>query len=124
MDVAAWVAVGLIFVITVFQLALALGVPAGAAAWGGRYPGVLPGRLRVASAFVAIFFYPAVAFGILGSAGVFDDPSLNAVGMWILTGLFALSALANFTSRSKVERIWGPVALVIAVCCAIIALGL
>jgi hypothetical protein len=44
--------------------------------------------------------------------------------LWILTGLFALGALANFASQSKIERIWGPVALALAVCCAILAIGL
>jgi hypothetical protein len=43
--------------------------------------------------------------------------------MWALTGFFALGAVANFASRSPIERIWGPVALGIAVCCGIVALG-
>jgi hypothetical protein len=30
-------------------------------------------------------------------------------------------ALANFASRSKRERLWGPVSLAIAVCCGLIA---
>lgn len=123
METAAWIAFALIVVVAVFQLALALGAPAGAAAWGGSHPGVLPGRLRVASAVSAVFVYPAVAAVVLGTAGVIDGPDVGAIGMWILTGLFGLSALGNFASRSKIERLWGPVALGIAVCCAVIALG-
>ncbi|MFZ0013796.1 MAG: hypothetical protein WAL25_06720 [Acidimicrobiia bacterium] len=125
MEIAAWIAVALIAVLTVFQLALALGAPAGAAAWGGSHPGVLPTRLRVASALVALFFYPVVAIELLNAAGVIDvGLELSPLWLWVLAGLFALGALANFASRSKVERIWGPVSLALAVCCGVIALGL
>lgn len=124
METAAWIAAFLIAVVAVFQLALAFGVPAGAAAWGGQNPGVLPTRLRVASFFVAVFFYPPIALFILSSAGVINTwISLNSLWLWILSGFFLLGALANFASRSRVERWWGPVSLVIAVCCAVIALG-
>ena len=124
MVAAAWIAVILIVVITAFQLALALGAPLGAAAWGGRHPGVLPTRLRIASGVVAVFFYPVLALFILDTAGVIDTGmDRNPLWMWIFAGLFLLGALANFASRSKVERWWGPVSLVIAVCCVVIALG-
>ena len=123
---AAIVAVILLGVIVVFQAALALGAPWGAAAWGGRSPGVLPTRLRVASAVVAVLVYPLVIVLVLACAGIINDewlPVDGSVIMWVLAGLLAVGALANFASRSQRERIWGPVALAIAVCCAIIALG-
>jgi hypothetical protein len=124
MVAAAWIAVFLLAVVTVFQLALAFGAPLGAAAWGGRHPGVLPTRLRVASGFVAVFVYPVLAVFILGTANVIDgDMDANPLWLWILAGLFLLGALANFASRSKVERWWGLVSLGIAVCCAVIAIG-
>ncbi|HET9880007.1 MAG TPA: hypothetical protein VFQ81_11990 [Candidatus Limnocylindria bacterium] len=44
----------LLAVIAMFQLALAAGAPLGAMAWGGGHPGVLPPRLRVASAVVGV----------------------------------------------------------------------
>ncbi len=128
METAAIVAgVGVAF-ITIFQVALALGAPAGAAAWGGSYPGVLPTRLRVASGFVGAIFYPVIFFFILDAGGVVDtglaEGSFTKGLLWILAGLFTLGALANFASKSKVERLWGPVALIIALCCVIIAIGL
>jgi hypothetical protein len=43
--------------------------------------------------------------------------------MWFLTGFFTLGAIANFASRSKVERIWGPVTLVLAISTAVIAVN-
>lgn len=127
METAAVVSAILIVVLTVFQLALALGAPAGAAAWGGNHPGVLPTRLRVASGLVGVFFYPVVAIFMLDVGGLVDtglaEGDWTRWLLWILAGLFTLGALANFASRSKVERIWGPVSLVLAVCSVILALG-
>jgi len=128
METAAIVAAVLIAVVAVFQIALALGSPVGAAAWGGGNPGVLPTRLRVASGIAGLFFYPVILVFVLDAGGVVDtdlgNGDLARVFMWVLTGLFTLGALANFASKSKIERIWGPVSLVIAICCGIIAAGM
>lgn len=126
MTVAAIVAVALLVVIVVFQIALALGAPLGYAAWGGRNPGVLPMPLRIASGVAAVVIYPLVILAVLASAGLIDAgwlPVDRTVLMWGLAGFLALGALANFASRSPMERLWGPVALAVAICCAIIALG-
>jgi hypothetical protein len=127
MTVAALVAVGLLAVIVVFQVAVALGAPLGDMAWGGRNPGVLPMPLRLASGVVALVIYPLIALAILGAAGVIEAGWLpdgpRAPLMWGLAGFLALGALANFASRSPRERVWGPVAFAIAVCCVIVALG-
>jgi hypothetical protein len=127
METAAVVAAAGIALITVFQISLALGAPAGAAAWSGKYPGVLPTRLRVASGFVGVIFYPVVFFFVLDAGGVVDtglaDSSYTKWLLWILAGLFTLGALANFASKSRVERYWGPVALIIAVSIAVVAVG-
>jgi hypothetical protein len=126
MTLAAVIAVALIGVLIAFQLALAAGAPFGAAAWGGRNPGVLPARLRIASAFVGLVVYPFMAAVVLTSTGVIDDdwfPFDLDVAMWVLAGFFALGVLANAISRSPPERIWSLVSGVLAVCCALIALG-
>ncbi len=127
MEVAAIIAVVLIAILNVFHLALALGAPAGYAAWGGWHQGVLPTRLRIASGFVGVFVYPLIIIFVLASAGLIDAawlPGTGKVGMWILAGLFAVGSATNFASRSKRERYWGPVSLIIAICCAIVALGI
>ena len=126
-ELAAIVAVLLLAVIAVFQLALALGAPWGRAAWGGQHEAVLPTRLRIASGVAAVIVYPTVILLVLASSGLVRADRLQgngAVAMWFLTGLFAIGALLNLASRSRVERGWGPVSLVIAACCAMIALGL
>jgi len=123
---AAILAVVLLGVIGVFQLALAFGAPWGAAAWGGQSPGVLPARLRIASGVVAVAVYPLVIALVLASAGLIEDewlPVDGTLNMWGLAGLLGVGALMNFASRSRPERSWGAVALTIALCCVIVALG-
>jgi hypothetical protein len=127
MILAAILAVILLGVIVVFQIGLALGAPWGAAAWGGKHPGVLPTRLRIASAVVAVVVYPLVIALVLAAAGIIGDdwlPIDGTIAMWVLAILLGLGAVANFLSRSQAERRWGPVALTIAMCCALIALGI
>jgi hypothetical protein len=123
---AAILAFVLLGAIIIFQAGLALGASWGAAAWGGQHPGVLPTRLRIASAVVAVVVYPVIILLVLASAGVIGDDWLPVDGrliMWVLAALLGLGALANFASRSPIERRWGPVALTIALCCVVIALG-
>ena len=124
MVIAAAVAVGLLVVVAVFQLALALGAPFGKAAWGGAHDGVLPMRLRAASAFVGLVVYPAVIAVVLSASGVIDAdlvPGRGAVTMWVLATIFLLGAMANAVSRSRVERGWAPVSLTIELCCGAVA---
>ncbi len=126
MTAAAVIAVALLALLAVFQSALALGAPWGQAAWGGRHRRTLPAGLRLASAATAVAACPLMALYVLRSAEVIDAPPLpgaGAVAMWVLVGYFALGTLANLASRSPRERFWGPVALALAVCCAVIALG-
>jgi hypothetical protein len=127
MRLAAIVAVVLLAVIAAFQISLAFGAPWGSAAWGGANAGVLPTRLRIASLLAGLLLYPLLILFVLQSAGVLKTawvPGTGEMGMWILTGFFVLGTIANLASRSKRERIWGPVSLAIAVCCAIIAVAI
>ena len=125
--VAAVIAVILLVVLVVFQVALALGAPLGDMSWGGQHPGVLPQRLRIASAIAGLVIYPIIILAILSASGLLRIEGLPVVGsaaMWILTAFFLLGTVMNSFSRSRRERIWGPTSLVIAGCCAVIALGL
>lgn len=127
MEVAVIVATLFLVAIWVFQIALAAGAPWGAAAWGGQSKGILPTSLRVSSGIAAAFIYPLIMLYVLVSAEVVAVdwlPGAGKVAMWGLVGFFALGTLMNLASRSKIERIWGPVSLVIAICCWIIVRGL
>ena len=122
--IAGGIAVLLLAVVIVFQLALALGAPFGKAAWGGQHEKVLPTRLRIASAAVAFLIYPLIVVAVLGFAGLIEVGFLPENGgrlMWVLAGVFTLGGIANLVSRSKVERFWALVSVSIAICCAVIA---
>jgi hypothetical protein len=102
-------AAALMLIIVGFQLALALGVPWGAAAWGGAYPGTLPGALRLAS-LVSAAIWIAVAF--LLSQPVLA-PAWRGRFLAVLIGANLLSVLLNLASRSWPERLlWTPFALI------------
>ena len=107
-DTAGRAAATLIGAAALFQVAVAAGAPWGAAAWGGAHPGVLPRRLRRASAVSAL------ALGSLAVAvGTSDrlDPGMRRRVLLGATGYFALGTVMNAASRSRVERaIWTPVA--------------
>jgi hypothetical protein len=126
MELAGIVAVVLLVIIAIFQAALALGAPWGEAAWGGQNPGVLPRNLRIASGIAAIAVYPLIILLVLAGAGLIDDgwvPFDITIVMWILTVLLTIGAIQNAISRSPRERLWAPVALGVAICCALIAIG-
>ena len=78
------------------------------------------------SALVALVVYPAIAMFILDAAGVTSGELLGGAAsrwMWALAAIFALGATLNALSRSRLERRWAPVSLLLAVCCGVIALG-
>lgn len=120
----ALAAAGGFVLIVAFQVALVLGAPFGAAAWGGAIPGLLPANLRIASA-IAGAVWSGAALIVLSRAG-FDVVSLPAGltwwGTWILVGLLMVGAVMNLASASPWERYgWAPFALVLAALCFVVA---
>lgn len=126
MQVAGVVGVGLIGVVILFQVALVLGAPWGAAAWGGQHTGTIPVRLRIASV-VAIVILGFLAWLVAAAAGIVAVAPLPATwlipAIWVAASYFALGAVVNLISRSPIERVWAPVALATAICCVIVAAG-
>ena len=123
MIVVATLGTVLLAALAVFQLALAGGAPLGRFAWGGQHV-VLPTRLRAGSV-VSVAVYGVVALLLLQAAGAHSllPRGLVDVGMWVLTGYFALGVALNAASRSRPERlVMTPVALALAVVCLVLAL--
>lgn len=103
--------------LVVFQLALAAGAPLGRFAWGGQNPGVLPRRLRIASA-ASILIYVLVVIPAFDLAGILDvvPDGVAQVAAWGVFAYLALGVVMNAISRSKAERYtMTPVALVLAI---------
>lgn len=121
---AAALSAAIFLVVAAFQIYWAFGGPWGLnAVWGGTYSD-LPARLQFASGVSAVVM---VAAGIIvvGRTGLCSVPIPFGVLRWgtrILVVLMTLSALANFASSSNWEQFLnGPVALLQAILCLIIA---
>jgi hypothetical protein len=111
--------------VAVFQGALAGGAPYGHASWGGADPH-LPTDLRVASAVSCVVLLGA-ALLVLRRAGFWGSSRVSSVSRWgtrVLVPILALSALGNFASQSRWENfLLGPVSVLLAILCALVAIG-
>ena len=92
--------------LSLFQLALALGAPMGEYAWGGRNAGRLPLVWRLASLAAAGFSLAVSGHyaSMIGWLPSLLDAHGRAYVLWGLTALTALSLLGNLTSKSAAER--------------------
>jgi hypothetical protein len=108
--------------LAVFQVLLVARRPLGRFAWGGAHE-VLPTRLRVGSA-VSVVLYALFATVILDAANLTRllPEAFSDVGIWVLTGYFAIGTVMNALSRSRPERlVMAPTALALAVLCGVVA---
>ena len=125
MDMAAAIALGVIGLLAVFQVALACGAPLGHFAWGGKSR-VLPAKLRIGS-IAAIATYGIFAVFVLSKTGwavVIENQLVLQIGLWAITAYLALMIVANAASRSKYERYtMTPIAAVLAICFLVVAIG-
>ena len=104
---AALICVLLMGVVVVFHLSLILGAPFGGVTMGGRWPGVLPVRGRVASA-VSIVVLLLLA-RIVAVAGALAPPRLPAASLWAVALFLAVAVVLHIITPSGVERaIWLP----------------
>lgn len=111
--------------VVAFQLALAAGMPWGAYAMGGAFPGQFPPAMRVAAVIQAVVL--ALLAGVVLARAGLTLPSWGRVSrwlIWVIVTLLGLSVLLNFISPSGGERmIWTPVATMLLVCSLVVALG-
>jgi len=125
MEAAAVLATILLVILALFQLALAAGAPWGRAAFGGVWPGVLPTGIRINSLVFGVVVYPLIILYVLDAGEMVESSWLPApsVVLWVLVVFFAVGTLANFASRSRIERLWGPVTLILTICAVVLATG-
>ena len=123
--IAAYIFCAFTIVVVSFQFALALGVPWGEMAMGGKFPGRLPPQMRVA-ALVQITLLVVIALIVLIRAGLtfseYFEFSKSAI--WFVVAFNIISAILNTLTPSKKERIlWAPVTIFLLVCSFIVAIG-
>lgn len=120
----AYIFIALATLVILFQLALAAGVPWGAASMGGKFSGIYPPAMRFV-ALVNVFVILFTAIIVLSRAQLafsgFSD--FSRLGIWFVVGLFALATVMNTITPSKIERIWAPVALAQFICALLVALA-
>lgn len=107
-------------------MALALGAPWGDYTLGGKFPGQLPTKLRVAALGQVLIMF-LFAFIVLVRAGlVFDGLyAIARVAIWFVVGFFVLGSFANLSTPSKGERLlWGPVNVLMLIMAIAVAVGL
>lgn len=126
-EVVASVAAVLFGALAVFQVALALGAPAGAYVFGGRVAtddGRLPGAYRLAAAGAAVILV-LFAYIILARGGVVDS-SLSeqflTIASWAIVAYMAINTAMNLAASTTVERyLFGSVSGILVVLCSIVA---
>jgi hypothetical protein len=123
-NIAAIIVVVLFSLLTVFQFLLALGLPLGHLAYGGKHE-KLPRNLRISS-IVAIGIFIFGSLEVLENANLItlvNIPLVSLITVWILAIYLTLNTLMNLLSKSKKEKlIMTPISLIAAICCYIIAI--
>lgn len=98
-------------IVTGFQIALALGAPLGKLTLGGKYPGVLPKKIRVAAVIQILILWMFVYIVAIKAELIQNQPDvIGTFGIWFVTLFFLFGSIMNISSPSKPERIlWGPI---------------
>lgn len=112
-------------IIAIFQLALALGAPLGEYTMGGKFPGKLPMKMRIA-ALAQIIILLFFVFIVMTKAGMAFEQyySIGRIGIWFIVLFFVFGSIMNISSSSKKEKlVMGPANIIALICTLIIAIG-
>jgi hypothetical protein len=91
---------------------------------GGKFPGKLPVRMRIA-AFIQILILLLFLFIVIARSGLSLEQyhSIGRTGIWFVVGFFILGTIVNLSSPSRKEKlVMGPanvIALIITLLIAI-----
>jgi hypothetical protein len=111
------------FFVVAFQLALAAGVPWGAYAMGGAFPGQFPPALRLA-AIVQAAILAGLAAIVLSRAGLILPRWSRASSwlIWVVVIFSIISLILNLLTPSAGERaIWAPIAFLMLISSSMVA---
>jgi hypothetical protein len=121
--ISAYIFAILSFVIILFQLALTIGMPWGAASMGGKFPGKYPPRMRVVS-LINIFIISFIAAIVLIKSEIIwlQFKSFATVAIYFVVAFSLVATILNTITPSKIERkIWAPVAAILLLTSSIVA---
>ncbi|KGP85470.1 MULTISPECIES: hypothetical protein [unclassified Paenibacillus] len=115
----------LILIVILFQVALAVGVPWGEYAMGGKFPGKYPRSMRFACLF-QITILAFIALVVLSKSGLLllGWSTFADTAIWFIVAYLVLGTILNLITRSVWERrIWAPVTLLLLLTSVIIAIS-
>lgn len=115
----------LILIVILFQVALAVGVPWGEYAMGGKFPGKYPISMRFAC-IVQIAILAFMGIIVLSKAGLLWPRwySFSDIVIWFIVGYMVLGTILNLITRSVWERrIWAPVTLLMLISSIMVAMS-
>jgi len=123
--VASGVFIVLSIIIGLVQLALAFGAPLGEFTLGGKFPGKLPSKLRIAALLqiLVLIFFAIIVSSKAGMAfeGLYD---FSKIAIWFIVAFFVLGSFLNLSSKSKKERlVMGPANIIALISVVIVAIG-
>ena len=125
-DIAAQIGAAVYVCVAAFQAAVAAGAPLGEFTQGGRSTGRLPrsGRIVAAASALVLLLMAGTLLAVvgIGPLAALDSPWID--GLWLATGAYAiLGVILNAATRSpKERRVFLPIALILFVCVALVAL--
>jgi hypothetical protein len=122
---AAIICVVLFIGLSIFQFLLAIGLPLGRFAYGGKYE-TLPKNLRIISIVaIGIFVFGLISVLIqVGVITIIPNSILFDIVVWVLAFYLSLNTLANLASKSKSEKlVMTPISLSLAICLFIVAIA-
>lgn len=126
-DIAAQIGAVVYVCVAAFQVAVAAGAPFGEFTQGGRSTGQLPrsGRIVAVVSALALLLMAGTLLAVagIGPLAALDSPWID--GLWLATGAYAiLGVILNAATRSSKERrVFLPIALVLFVCVALVAVS-
>jgi hypothetical protein len=110
--------------VVAFQIALAAGMPWGAYAMGGAFPGQFPPALRIAALVQAALFVSLAAVVLVRAGLILAAWSrMSRWLIWIVVAVAAVGLVLNLITQSAGERaLWAPVTLLLLVSSMIVAI--
>lgn len=110
-------------VATLFQFAIALGVPWGRFTLGGRHPGRVSVRYRVAAVAQGGVLV-LLAMVVAAHADLLPGHQWPGWMVWVVAAVAAVSAALNTITPSRPERLlWAPITWLMLAATVVVALG-
>ncbi len=124
-DISAYIFLLFATVVSLFQLALALGASWGEMAMGGKIHGRFPLKLRFAAVFqLLLIVFSVIVVLVRAKLYLIEYFELSRTLIWFVVAIFSISLVLNSITSSKKERLLGvPLAIILSISSIYVALS-